>query len=134
MTIDKIQTAGLGDNIEIGGTEAAKMPIGTTAQRANVQSGDIRFNSTTNLMEYYDGTQWKSIDSPPSISSISPSNIANSDSDVDIVISGSNFITGGQAVTAIGADGSTITAGTVTRQNTNVFSLVSALERNYSNP
>ena len=115
MAIDKIQTAGLGENIEIGGTEAAKMPVGTTAQRANVQAGDIRFNSSSALMEYYDGTQWKSIDSPPSISSISPSNIADSDSSVDITVTGSNFITGGQVVTAVGADGSTITAGTVTR-------------------
>src|SRR6056300_701541 len=102
-------------DIHLAGTEAARMPVGTTAERANAASGDIRFNSTTSLMEYYDGTQWKSIDSPPSIISISPSNIANSDSAVDITVNGSNFISGGQTVTAIGADGSTITAATVTR-------------------
>jgi len=118
MAIDKITlqaTDNLFVNTEITGTEAAKMPVGTTAQRANVQAGDIRFNSTTALMEYYDGTQWKSIDSPPAITSISPSNIADSDNDVDITITGSNFIIGGQTVTAIGANGSTITAATVTR-------------------
>ena len=118
MAIDKITlqaTDNLFVNTEITGTEAAKMPVGTTAERANAQGGDIRFNSTTSLMEYYDGTQWKSIDSPPAITSISPSNIADSDNDVDITINGSNFITGGQTVTAIGSDGSTITAGTVTR-------------------
>jgi len=120
MAIDKITlqaTDNLFVNTEITGTEAAKMPVGTTAQRANVQAGDIRFNSTISLMEYYDGVQWKSIDSPPQVASISPSNIADSDSSVDIVITGSNFISGGQTVTAIGSDGSTISASTVTRDS-----------------
>ncbi len=117
MADDAVNSAEIADNVELSGTEAVRMPVGTTAQRANPQSGDLRFNSTTNLMEYYDGTQWKSIDSPPAISSISPSNIADTDSSEDIVITGSNFITGGQTVTAIGADGSTITAGTVTRDS-----------------
>ena len=114
MAIDKITTSGLSiENLEIEGTEAAKMPVGTTAERANVQAGDIRFNSSTSLMEYYDGTQWKSIDSPPAISSISPSNIADSDSDVDITITGS-FFASGATVKAVGADASEISAGTVT--------------------
>ena len=117
MADDAVNSAEIADNVELSGTEAARMPVGTTAQRANSQSGDLRFNSTTSLMEYYDGTQWKSIDSPPAITSISPSNIVDSDSSVDIVVSGSNFITGGQVVTAVGADGSTITAGTVTRDS-----------------
>src|SRR5210317_689175 len=120
MAIDKITlqaTDNLFVNTEITGTEAAKMPVGTTAERANVQAGDIRFNSTISLMEYYDGVQWKSIDSPPQVASISPSNIADSDSSVDIVITGSNFISGGQTVTAIGSDGSTISASTVTRDS-----------------
>jgi hypothetical protein len=51
------------------------------------------------------------------ISSISPSNIADSDSSVDITIVGSNFITGGQTVKAVGTDGSEISAGTVTRNS-----------------
>ena len=32
-------------NTEITGTEAARMPVGTTAQRANAQVGDLRHNS-----------------------------------------------------------------------------------------
>ena len=57
MAIDKIvlqATNNLFTNTEITGTEAARMPIGTTGERANAQNGDIRFNSTLNLMEYYD--------------------------------------------------------------------------------
>ena len=55
MAIDKINTGALGNNLEIPGTEGARMPVGTTAQRAGVKQGDIRFNSTISLMEYYDG-------------------------------------------------------------------------------
>src|SRR6056300_775130 len=99
-------------NTEISGTEAARMPVGTTAQRANSQSGDIRFNSTFNLMEFYDGTEWKAIDTPPSITSISPSYIDVADSSFDIVITGANFTTG-VTVKAVGQNSSEVSAGTV---------------------
>ena len=92
MAIRRIQeraTENLFTNTEISGTEAAKMPVGTTAQRANVKQGDIRFNSTISLMEYYDGTIWKAIDSPPAISSISPT--TETDANANIVITGSGF-------------------------------------------
>jgi hypothetical protein len=79
-------------NTEISGTEAARMPVGTTEQRANSKSGDIRFNSTTNLMEYYDGNNWKAIDSPPLISSINPTTTL-SGGDI-ITITGENFQSG----------------------------------------
>ena len=110
---DAVNTDELADNIEISGTEAARVPVGTTAQRANAQSGDIRFNSTFNLMEYYDGSGWRAIDTAPTISSISPTSMVNTDSDVDIVITGTNF-SSGLTVRAIGQDGSIINAGTVT--------------------
>ena len=98
-------------NTEISGTEAAKMPVGTTAQRTSAKSGDIRFNSTTSLMEYYDGTIWKSIDSPPSITSISPTTEA--DANQDIVITGTNF-SSGALVTFIGNDGTEYASPSVT--------------------
>jgi hypothetical protein len=114
--VTSVKTSNLFTNTEIAGTEAARMPVGTTAERANEQSGDIRFNSTTSLMEYYDGAGWKSIDSAPLVSSVSPSNIADSDSDVDITITGS-FFSSGATVKAIGSDASEISAGTVTFTN-----------------
>src|SRR6056300_1853733 len=87
-------TTSVKTNPEFQGTEAARMPVGTTAERANAQSGDIRFNSTISLMEYYDGVQWKAIDAPPVLTSISPTNISDTDSSVDIVVTGSNFASG----------------------------------------
>ena len=94
-------------------TGAMQLPAGTTAQRPTVSNGMIRYNTTLNLAEYYDGTGWKSIDSPPVISSISPSSIAGSDSDVDITITGS-FFASGATVKAIGQDLSEIAAASVT--------------------
>src|SRR5210317_1085103 len=102
MPISRIKTDGINDNAvtlaktdslfvntEISGTEAAKLPVGTTAQReGSPKAGDQRFNSTISLMEYYDGIQWKSIDSPPLVSSISPT--TETDANANITIIGSN--------------------------------------------
>ena len=119
MAIRKIikrATDSLFVNTEFDGTEAIKPPTGTTAQRANSAAGDIRFNTTTSLMEYYDGSGWKSIDSPPVISSISPTSIANSSSSVNITITG-DFFSSGATVKAIGQNLSEIAASSVVFTN-----------------
>lgn len=107
MPISRIKTDGINDsavtlvktdslfvNTEISGTEAARMPVGTTAQRTSAQSGDIRFNSTLNLMEYYDGTNWKGIDAAPTISSISPTTLDTTGGET-VTVTGQNFATTG---------------------------------------
>jgi hypothetical protein len=87
------------------------MPVGTTAQRANEQSGDIRFNSTLNLMEYYDGTIWKSIDAPPTISS---ADVSDFDTAGDtITLTGSNFQSG-MTAKLVGNDATEYNASSVT--------------------
>jgi len=125
MPISRIKTDGINDsavtlvktdslfvNTEISGTEAAKMPVGTTAQReGSPKAGDQRFNSTISLMEYYDGTQWKAIDSPPLVSSISPT--TETDANANITIIGSNF-SSGATVKFIGNDGTEYNSPTVT--------------------
>ena len=42
-------------------TGAVKIPVGTTAQRPTVATGQIRFNSTDTAFEGYDGTAWASL-------------------------------------------------------------------------
>ena len=91
------------------------LPNGTTAQRPTAASGMIRYNSTTNLAEYHDGVAWKSIDSPPLISSISPS--TESDANANIVITGSNFSTTITSVIFVGNDGTQYTSPSVTRDS-----------------
>ena len=58
-----------GKNRRFTGTDAETITSGTTGQRVD-GAGKLRFNTTTNLMEYYDGTDWKPIDSPPTITNI----------------------------------------------------------------
>ena len=120
MAIDKIQTAGLGENIEIGGTEAARMPVGTEAQRANPQVGDLRHNTNTGYLEQYTADGWASIAASPVVSSISPTAIPDTDSSFAITINGSNF-SSGATVQAIGQDGSTINATSTARTSGSVL-------------
>jgi len=103
MPISKIPGKGTQDlfnNISDEGTEGTKVATGTQAQRGSTQ-GQIRFNSTTGLAEYYDGTSFKSIDSPPTLTSISPT--TEDAGNANIVLTGSNF-SSGATVKFIGAD------------------------------
>src|SRR6056300_1635160 len=91
---------------------------GTTAQRSIEEQGHLRFNTTTSLLEYYDGTSWKVIDAPPVISSISPSTFASDGSSTPtITITGSGFSQTIDSVKFIGDDGTEYTSGTVTRDS-----------------
>lgn len=65
---------GLAGNIQINiapnpilaGTESLQIPVGTTAQRPSVPSaGDIRYNSTLNVLEFWDNnaSQWVQVGS-----------------------------------------------------------------------
>ena len=86
-------------------TTATTLPKGTQAQReGSPVAGDQRFNTTLNLMEYYTGNVWKAIDSPPTVSAVSPSNFdAVNDT---ITVTGTGFAAGA-TVTCVGTNGST---------------------------
>jgi hypothetical protein len=45
-------------NTIINDTGHLTLPVGTTAQRPSVATGQSRFNSSLGLMEYYNGTTW----------------------------------------------------------------------------
>jgi hypothetical protein len=100
-------------NITDTGTQGTKVATGTTAQRGSTQ-GQIRFNTTTGLAEYYTGTQFKIIDSPPTVTSISPSTALSANT--SIAITGSNF-SSGATVQFIGNDGTVYNSPTVTVNN-----------------
>ena len=116
-----------GKNRRFTGTDAETISSGTTAERVD-GAAKIRFNTTNNLMEYYDGTNWKSIDSPPSISGITIDDIGGSavtSGTVDnessgtatIEILGSLFDTSGAVVTFEGTS-ETISPVSTTRNST----------------
>ena len=102
------------ENITDTGTEGTKVASGTTAQRGST-AGQIRFNTTLGLAEYYTGNEFKSIDIAPLVSSVNSSNItqAQIDAGFDLVITGTNFSTGA-IVKFVGNDGTEYTSPTVT--------------------
>ncbi|AXH71766.1 hypothetical protein P022_gp43 [Pelagibacter phage HTVC022P] len=113
---DKIPSSKLDvsfENISDTGTEGTKVATGTTAQRGST-AGQIRFNTTTGLAEYYTGTAFKSIDAPPTISSIDVTEVdSQAGGNQTIVITGSGF-TSGATVIFVGASGTDFNASTVT--------------------
>jgi hypothetical protein len=109
-------------NTEITGTEAARMPVGTTAQRANAQVGDLRHNSTLGILEQYTPDGWQGIASSPTVTSISPTNINESDSTQTIVITGQSFDAGATAL-LVGSGGN-INPTTSTRNSSSQITIV----------
>jgi len=119
-----------GKNRKFTGTSGIRLSTGTTGQRVDT-TGIIRFNTTTNLAEYYNGTDWKSIDAPPTVSTISVGGrtaassgyidrTGTSDSTVEtIVINGSLFDTTSVTVAFEGTAGA---SGTVSPVSTTINS------------
>ena len=95
------------------GTGGIKLPVGNTGARVNT-TGMLRFNSQLALPEYYNGTEYVVIDSPPTISSVSPTEVASdAGGNETFTINGSRF-TSGAIVKFVSNTGTEITASTVT--------------------
>ena len=124
-----------GKNRRFTGTNAIDLPTGTTGQRdTGYGSGALRFNSTTGLMEYYTGTDWKAVDPPPNItgftvndiggSAVTSANVGNSTGVITFEIIGSLFdATGGQVVFESDAGGASVATQSITRNSTNKFTV-----------
>jgi hypothetical protein len=101
------------ENITDTGTEGTRVATGTTGQRGTT-AGQLRFNTTTGLAEYYTGTAFKSIDAPPTVSSLDVTEVdSQAGGNQTIVITGSGF-NSGATVTFVGASGTDFNASTVT--------------------
>ena len=122
-----------GKNRRFTGTDSISISSGTTAQRVN-GAAKIRFNTTLNLMEYYDGSNWKSIDSPPTVTGFTVNDIGGSavtsgtiDNEASgsstIEVLGSLFDTTGAVVTLEGT-AETITPTSTTRNSTTKITIV----------
>jgi len=113
-----------GKNRKFTGTDGIRIPGGTTGERVGASAGEIRFNSTINLMEYYDGVQWKSIDAPPTVSSVSPT-AYDGNSGQSFTVTGSNFGSG-SSVTFLKQDGSIVSATTTYVSPTSLTAVTTA--------
>ena len=130
-----------GKNRKFTGVEGERISTGTSGERVDT-TGVLRFNSTTNLMEYYDGTSWKAIDAPPvvtgftvddvggsSVTSATIDNEKTADSGVlTIEVLGSLFDTTGATVTFIATTGNaeTLPTATITRNSANKLTVTIA--------
>ena len=123
-------------------TATGRVGVGTntTTERnalTGVKAGHLIMNSTTNLLEYYNGTSWTPIDTPPSVSSVNNTNIGETQiaAGFDLVITGSAFKSGA-TVTFIGNDGTehispTTTVNTTTQITARVHGSVSNANEPY---
>ena len=113
------------ENISDSGTAGTKVASGTTGQRGST-AGQIRFNTTTGLAEYYTGTEFKVIDSPPTITAVSPLLVdSNAGGNVTFTITGSNFQSGA-VIKFVGNDATEITASTTTVNSSSSISAIIA--------
>ena len=111
-----------GKNRKFTGTTGIKLPSGTSAERVN-DTAQLRFNTSTNLAEYYDGTEWKPIDSPPTISSVSPTSWSSDGTTRQtFTVSGSNFQSGATAK-FVGNDGTEYTSINLNIVSTSSFTI-----------
>lgn len=126
MPISRIKTTGVElENLEIAGSEAFRAPIGTTAQReVSPKAGDQRFNSTVSVMEYYDGTAWRPIETSPTITSIDTTVVdSRAGGNQTIVINGSAFKSGA-IVTFVGQTANFNASSTVVNNETKITATV----------
>lgn len=59
VAVNKLTAPNVG--LDIGTTDAIRVPVGTTSQRPNGANGYIRYNSTTNDFEGYKESNWTSL-------------------------------------------------------------------------
>ena len=96
MAIDKItvNSTEVSDDVNTS-TGALDIPVGTTAQRpGSPTSGNIRYNTTIDAAELYNGTAWVRVDKAvPTITSVN-GNIYNSAAGAGLTATGFNFLSG----------------------------------------
>ena len=149
--LNQVNVSGLStfsSNVTIGGsitnsilvtgivTATGRVGVGTntTAERNSLpapKAGQIIMNATSNLLEYYNGTSWTPIDTPPTVTSVNNTNILETQiaAGFDLVVTGTNFKSGATA-TFIGNDGTehispTTTVNTTTQITARVHTSVS---------
>ena len=107
------------------GTNGIKLPIGTTGERVNTK-GTLRYNSSNELPEYYNGTEWIAIDTPPTVTSVSPTEVATaSGGNITFTMNGSRFSIGVN-IKFVSNNGTELTPSSVTRVNGNQLTAVIA--------
>ena len=113
---------GAGTSSFLKGSDGVGVSTATTSQRnslSGVKAGQLIYNDTTNLMEYYNGSSWVPIDTAPTVSNVNNSNItqAQIDAGFDLVITGS-FFKSGATVQFVGNDATSYNSPSVAVDST----------------
>ena len=120
---------GAGTSSFMKGSDGVGMSTATTSTRnalSGVRPGQMIFNHTTNLMEYYNGSSWIAIDTPPTVTSITPTEVESAaGGNVTFTINGARFSVGA-TVQFISSTGVTINASPVTRVSSSQLTAVAA--------
>ena len=120
---------GAGTSSFMKGSDGVGMSTATTSTRnalSGVRPGQMIFNHTTNLMEYYNGTSWIAIDTPPTVNTISPTEVASAaGGNITFTINGARFSIG-VTVQFISNTGVTLNASSVTRVSSSQITAVIA--------
>jgi hypothetical protein len=107
-------------NTRFGGSDGITVPNGTTSgvgpRPGSPNVGQLRYNSTLGLAEFYTANGWTAVAAPPSISGIS--GFINQDNSTTITVNGSNFINGATVNINGAATSNVIRALTTTFVNT----------------
>ena len=130
---------GAGTSSFMKGSGGVGVSTMTTTQRnalSGVKKGQFIFNESINLAQYYDGSDWKSIDSPPSLTSFSLDGGADvttakinreGGGNATIVVKGSNFdTTSGTVVFEPESGGSNVSTQSIVRDSTSQFTVTVA--------
>ena len=100
---------------DTGGVGFSTATTTTRNALSGVRPGTILFNHTTNLPEYYNGSSWVAIDSPPIVSSVSPTEVASAaGGNITFTINGDRFGIGA-VVKLVSNTGVELTPSPVTR-------------------
>lgn len=99
-------------------TDSIIIPKGLTAERVSTTIGALRFNTSTGVIEVYDGNAYMILSSLPTVTAISPTNVDSKDSatTTTFTVTGTNFTSGATAV-FVSNSGSEISFNTVTRNS-----------------
>jgi len=110
-----------GKNRRFSGSDSVKLPSGSTAERTTPEAGELRFNTTLNKAEYYDGTAWIIIDAPPTISNVSVTTFDSAATSINV--NGSNF-SEGATVSVIDQNLVAYSPSSVTRNSSSQLTIV----------
>lgn len=121
-----------GKNRQFTGTDSILLPKGSTSQRdgfTTAERGKLRFNESTKLIEYFDGTDYHiPLATIPKIFSISPTTVqegkeGDSSSTTTFTVTGENYTTNVNFKFR-GTDGSEFFADTVTKVSSTELTVV----------